>query len=280
MFLEHATRICRSMRYSELYDSIFSSHMFIGFGVFYFLFLLTMLFFFFFLKAPPPPDFSPLPHPPPLPTWPVAVPHQRPPGPEPRHEDVDTVERLRDLGAGAVVVCARVRLVPVLEGHEVARVAFGELEREAHSSVRALVAGRVDDLGAVQAEKAAPLLGGVLRHDARQRVALELGDEREGDTRVAARRLEQPPAGLERTARLGRLDHRLGDTILDRARRVLALELRVEADALPGRDARQLDERRVADEREQRGRGPGSIGPAGAACANSAGREPRRDAGR
>ena len=49
---------------------------------------------------------------------------------------------------------------------------------------------------------------------------------------------------------LGVLDHRLGDAVLDRAGRVVALELGPDAHAGLGREARQLDERRVADRLE------------------------------
>ena len=65
-------------------------------------------------------------------------------------------------------------------------------------------------------------------------VALELRDERERDSRVAARRLEQLAARLELAPRLRRLDHRLRDAVLDRAGRVRALELRVEPHAVGG----------------------------------------------
>ncbi len=157
---------------------------------------------------------------------------------------------------------ARVRLVPVLERHEEARIALGELERETDGAVRALRAGREDDLGAVEAQQPHALLGRVLRHHARERVALELRHERERDARVPARRLEQLAAGLELAGRLGGLDHRLRDAVLDRAGRVLALELRVEPDAVLRRQPRQLDERGVADEVEQGARGS-SARPAG-----------------
>ena len=86
---------------------------------------------------------------------------------------------------------------------------------------------------------APPLLGGVLRHHAREPVALELRDQRERDAGVPARRLEQRTPRLELARRLGRLDHRLRHAVLDRAGGVLALELRVEADAVPRRQARQ-----------------------------------------
>ena len=67
--------------------------------------------------------------------------HQRAAGAEPGDEDVDAVERRRDLGPGAFVVGARIRLVRVLEGHEVPRLPLRELERQPHSAVRALLAG-------------------------------------------------------------------------------------------------------------------------------------------
>jgi hypothetical protein len=129
---------------------------------------------------------------------------------------------------------ARVRRVRVLKRHEVLRLALGEVERHPHGAIGALVAGRGEDLRAEQAQQPLPLLRRVLRHDARERIALELGDERERDAGVAARRLEQLASGLELAGCLRRLDHRLRDAVLDRAGRVLALELRVEAHVADG----------------------------------------------
>jgi len=94
-------------------------------------------------------------------------------------------------------VRARIRLVRVLERHEVARRLLGELERQPDGAVRALGAGRVDDVRTEEAQQPFALLRRVLRHHARQRIALELRDERERDSRVAARRLEELAAGLE-----------------------------------------------------------------------------------
>ena len=119
-------------------------------------------------------------------------------------------------------------------------------QREADGAVRALRGRGVDDLGAVDPQQPAALLGRVLGHDAGERVALELRHHREGDARVAARRLEQRAAGLELAGRLGALDHRQRDAVLDRAGRVRALELRVEPYLRLRRDPRELDERRVA----------------------------------
>jgi len=56
--------------------------------------------------------------------------------------------------ARTLVVSPRIRRVRVLEGHEVTRFAFSELERKPHCAVRPLVARRVDDLCAVEAQQA------------------------------------------------------------------------------------------------------------------------------
>src|SRR5204862_1570749 len=130
---------------------------------------------------------------------------------------------------------------------EVLRLAFGELERHPHGAVRALLAGRVHDLRTEQAQEPLTLLGCVLRHHASERIALQLRDERERDAGVAAGRLEQLAPRLELPRRFGGLDHRLRDAVLDRAGRVLSLELGVNADAA---DGTELDERRVPDQAE------------------------------
>ena len=181
---------------------------------------------------------------------PVPGAHEGAAGAETGDEGVDLREGVGDLGARPLVVRAGIGLVSVLEGHEPARVPLGHLQREPHRAVRALGGRGEDDLRAVELEQLDALGGGVLGQDAGQRVALEPRDERERDARVAAGRLQQLAAGLELAGGLGRLDHRLGDAVLDRAGRVLALELRVEANAVVRGQARELDERRRADRLE------------------------------
>ena len=138
------------------------------------------------------------------------------------------------------------------------------------------VARRVDDLRAVELEQALALLGRVLGHDAREPVAAQLADQRERDAGVAARRLDHARARLE----VGAVEHRLRDAVLDRAGRVLALELRVDAHRRLRREVAQLDERRVADQverartRRRYARAP-TRRPSGRAC-RAAGRRPRR----
>jgi hypothetical protein len=107
--------------------------------------------------------------------------------------------------------------------------------------------GRVDDVRAEEMQQALAFFGRVLRHHASQRIALQLRDHRERDAGVAARRLEQLATRLELARRLCCFDHRLRDAVLDRAGRVLALELRVDADVAGWAGARQ---RRLADQVE------------------------------
>src|SRR5262249_62110239 len=132
-------------------------------------------------------------------------------------------------GAGAAVVGWWGCRIAVLEREEVAGLLRRQSLCQADGAVRAFRSGRVDDLRAVEAQQSAALLGHVVGHHAGQRVALELCDERERDPRVSARRLEQFAGGLELAPLLGVLDHCQRDSILDRAGRVLALQLREEA---------------------------------------------------
>ena len=178
---------------------------------------------------------------------PPAVAHQRAAGAEPGDERGDLVELLEDLRRRAVVVRVRVRLVAVLVRHVVRGVRAGHLERHRDRAVGALVAGRVDDLGAVHLQQLRALGRDVVGHDDLERVALARADHRERDAGVAGRRLEDRLAGRDRAALLGVLDQRPRDAVLDRAGRVVRLELGPDADARLGREPLELDERRVAD---------------------------------
>ena len=176
-----------------------------------------------------------------------AVAHQRAARAEAGHERRHLVELLDDLRRRAVVVRVRVRLVPVLVGHVVRRVGRGHLQRHRDRAVGALVAGRVDDLGAVHLQQLRALGRDVVGHDDLEPVALARADHRERDAGVARRRLEDRLAGPDRALLLGVLDQRARDAVLDRARRVVRLELRPDAHAGLGREPLELHQRRVAD---------------------------------
>ena len=70
---------------------------------------------------------------------PLADAHQRAACTEPCDDDVDAVERRRDLCARSLVMRPRIRLVCVLERHEVPRLALGQLERQSNGTVGARV---------------------------------------------------------------------------------------------------------------------------------------------
>src|SRR5581483_4608397 len=113
--------------------------------------------------------------------------------------------------------------------------------------------GRRDhDLGAVGAERRDLLLAHLVGHDEDAAVALDRGCDREADARVAGGRLDDRPARPELPLALGGLDHRQADAVLDRAAGVQVLELREHLRAAAGRELRQPNDRRRADELEDR----------------------------
>src|SRR4051812_35705434 len=172
--------------------------------------------------------------------------HERSARSEPRDEVRDLREIAQDLRAGSLVVRVGVRRVAVLERHVVAvvlREALGDLD----GSVRSLVGGREDHVGAEQLQEPDAFLARVVgNHDA-ERVALAARDHRERDTRVAGGRLEDRLVLREVSGVLCGLDHPLGDAVLQRAGRILALELGPEVDAGLRAETRKADERRVPD---------------------------------
>src|SRR5581483_4657995 len=177
---------------------------------------------------------------------PAADPHEGPAGAEAGDERRHLVQLLEDLHRRALVVAARVRLVPVLVGHEVARVRARELERQLDGAIRPLGALRVDDLGAEHPQELAALLGHVVGHHGLERVALAAADHRQGYAGVPGRGLEDRLPGLDRALRLSGLDHGLRDPVLDRAGGVPALELGVDAHAGLGRPRGPVPRRRDA----------------------------------
>ena len=161
---------------------------------------------------------------------------------------MSTRSKFRRPGAGALEVRTWTRLVRELKRHEPGEGRVGELEREPTGAVEPWPPG--ESITSARTDAGRVGAGGrVLGQHTRQRVALELRDERERDAGVSARRLEQAPAGLELAGGLGCLDHRLRDAVFDRAGGVLRFELREDADR-PGREAGEFDQRRVADEVE------------------------------
>ena len=176
--------------------------------------------------------------------------HQRAAGAEAGDEVGDLRAVLPDLRARALVVGAWVGVVAVLVQEAPLRVLGGQRLGAPHGPVGPFGARREDDLGTEHLEHLAALDGDVLRQQDLDRVALEAGDRRQGDAGVARRRFDDGLPGVQVAVLLGVLDHRLGDAILDRAERVLALQLGEDPHVRVRGQRRDVDHRRVADQVE------------------------------
>ena len=104
-------------------------------------------------------------------------------------------------------------------------VAAIELLRLGDRALHALRARREHERRAVREHQPPPLDRHAVRHHQHQLVALDRRDHREADAGVARRGLDDRAARLELAGRLGVLDHRQRDAVLDRAAGVRALGL-------------------------------------------------------
>jgi hypothetical protein len=109
-----------------------------------------------------------------------------------------------------------------------------------------------DDLGAQRPQDAPLLLGDLVRTGEDAPVALLLGNEREADAGVPRGRLDDRRARTQRPVAFGRLDHRERRPVLHASARVQELELREHLRLEPRRDPPQPQERRSADQVEER----------------------------
>ena len=115
------------------------------------------------------------------------------------------------------------------------------------------VASRQANFRAERADVGDFLLRHLVGNDEDDAITLRAGDEGEAEAGVARGRLDDRAAGLQLPIALRRLDHRERDAVLDRAGRILVLQLH-EKLARTGIHPRDLDQRRVADERKDGGR--------------------------
>ena len=174
---------------------------------------------------------------------------QRAAGADAGDEAVDALlHRRPDLRPGGAVVGLGVGGVGELVGQPdvvVARERLRGGDRLVHAAERL----RDVHLGAVEPQQPLALAAHALRQREDQVVALGGADERERDARVAARRLDDRRAArLDPALRLGRLDHRDADAVLDRPARVEHLELGEHLGGVAlGQQPRELHHRRGAD---------------------------------
>ena len=116
-------------------------------------------------------------------------------------------------------------------------------------AAHALLARRQDQFGPEIGQHLPPLDRYRFRHGQDQAVAACSGDEGEPDSGVARGGFDQRRARLDLAFAFQRQDHVDADSVLDAGNRVEELELqrKVGGDALLGADARDADQRRVAD---------------------------------
>ena len=179
-----------------------------------------------------------------------------PPVPTEIDDRVELAARLLpDLRPRRLVVRLRVGHVRVLVGLEAARDLLGQPVGDRVVALRRVVLdrGRRDhDLGAVGAQHRDLLLAHLVRHHEDAAVAARGRRDREPDAGVARGRLDDRPAGLQLPLALGGLDHRHPDPVLVRAARIQVLELREQRRRDVAADPVEPDDRRLADEVEQR----------------------------
>ena len=135
------------------------------------------------------------------------------------------VSVLPDLRAGRGDVSLRVSDVRELARDETVRSLLRELLSLRDGALHALRALGEDKLRAVRFEKRPALNAHCLRHREYDAIASRSGDRRETDAGIAAGRLDNDGSGLQKTLRLGVIDHRARDTVLDASRRIKILEL-------------------------------------------------------
>ena len=180
---------------------------------------------------------------------------QRAAGADADHDGVDVAVHLaQDFRAGRRLVRPRIgRIGELVDEDRAGRAARDRLGHVLIVVGMALadVRARGDDLGAHGLGVQHLLPRHLVGHDQQRAIALAAAHQGEPEPGIAGRRLDDRAAGLELAVGLRRLDHRARRPVLERAGRVRALELEKEP-AGTAIDAGDLDERRVADEVEDR----------------------------
>ena len=158
--------------------------------------------------------------------------HQRPRGPDGADEVVDLAAGLLpDLQRRGLVVRQIVARIGELVGHEIGVGILGHLfPRQPDRSVGTLGSGRQDHLGAVGTDDLPPLDRHRLAHHDLHGIALDDPHDGQSDACIARRGFDDGLAGGQPPVLLGRLDHLERDAVLDAARGVESLELRINVD--------------------------------------------------
>ncbi len=156
-----------------------------------------------------------------------------------------TLEIVKNLRCRSPRMRIGVRLVFELAAQEPAML-FCQLDRLGEHAAAFQCCRGQHDLGAEETHHLAPLDAEVLGHRHHERVALRRADHGEADAGVAARRLDDRLARLQRARLFGIFDDAQRQAVLDRTHRVEGFDLDVEIDAL-GRQLVDANDGRMAD---------------------------------
>ena len=177
-----------------------------------------------------------------------------PPEPTPQTIGVDAaLHLLPDFRRGAGLVRKRVgrigELIDIDGARGLGRDALGEVLVIGGMALAHVGAGH-HDFGPHRLEMEHLLAAHLVRNDQDEAVALERRDERKAEAGIARGRLHQRAAGPQPAVALERGDHGERRAILDRAARVLSLQLDEQA-ASSRVEPGDLDQRRIADQLDQ-----------------------------
>ena len=167
-----------------------------------------------------------------------------------------------NLWASAGLVRLRIGRIAELVGPPGA----GNFPDQARRNLLVVIGMALVDVGPGQADVGAQgfqvenlLLAHLVRHNQDAAVASEDADQGEAEPGVARRRLDDRTAGLELAGFFCGPDHRERDPVLDRTAGILAFQFEEQA-ARSGIEAGGFDQRRIADQVEDRRNGRGGIG--------------------
>ncbi len=182
---------------------------------------------------------------------------QRPAGADTHHDRVEVMAHLLpNLRPGSALVRERIGRIAELINVEAARNFLGQARRDVLIIFRVTagdVRARHPHLGAERAHVGDFFLRHLVGNNENAAVAFGAGDQSQAETGIAGSRLDDRAARLQFSIAFRRLDHRESDAILDRAGRILVLEFKKKL-ARAGVHPRDFHQRRVADERKNRGR--------------------------
>ena len=182
---------------------------------------------------------------------------QRPARADTHHDRVEVMAHLLpNLRPGSAFVRERIGRIAELIDVEGAGNFRGEAGRHILIIFRMTagdVGARHPHLGAERAHVRDFFLRHLVGDNENAAVAFCAGDQSQAEAGIPGSRLDNGAARLQFSIAFRRFDHRESDAILDRAGRVLVLELE-EKLARAGVHPRDFHQRRVADERKNRGR--------------------------